>query len=325
MKKFLISEEEKNNILSMHKALIKEQVQVATTSSLDILRKAIKGGCLRNGQLVQSKVDPSKYIYRAKTDNGTDIDFFGDMTYKLRADGKTGKWKLCPGALQLDTNAAATAATAAANAADTTLLQQEGGWKKREDITDTNANVNNLQMYQRKEVNGVTLYRRVSGAGIAGGLDTRQQGVITKWQAQGAKLEKELDAEQSQTWTKKLVSPKSDGLFSEDFYMYFPPNTVNNAAITTAFQAAYNDQTPKSKSDCKQSIEMYYMAFKTKAKMEPNQIESMKEKVQACVNQFDGKWGVGAFTKIDDYVDILRGRKPGGPSTYGDSSKWKLK
>jgi hypothetical protein len=247
------------------------------------------------------------------------------MTYKLRADGKTGKWKLCPGALQLDTDAAATAATAAANAADTTLLQKEGDWKKREDITDTNANVNNLQMYQRKEVNGVTLYRRVSGAGIAGGLDKRQQDVITKWQKQGnAKLENEVDAEQAKSWTRKLVSPKSEGLFSEDFYMYFPPNTVNNADITKAFQAAYNDQKPKSKSDCKTAIEAYYMAYKTKAKMEPNQIESMKEKVQACSNQFEGKWG-GVFSKIDVYVDILRGVKPGGPSTYGDSSKWKLK
>jgi hypothetical protein len=205
------------------------------------------------------------------------------------------------------------------------LTQKEGGWKKRGDITDTDANVNNPQMYEKQVVNGETLYRRISGKGIAGALDKRQQDVVTKWEAQGAKLEKDVDAEQAKTWSRKLVSPKSDGLFSEDFYMYFPPNTVNNAAILTAFKGAVTDQTANSKSDCKTAIEAYYMAFKVKAKIEPNTMDAMKEKVQACANQFDGKWGVGAFTKIDDYVDILRGVERGGPSSYGDDAQWRLK
>jgi hypothetical protein len=204
------------------------------------------------------------------------------------------------------------------------LTQKEGGWKERKDITDTDANVNNPQMYEKQVVDGKTLYRRISGKGITGALDKRQQEVVTKWVAQGAQLEKDVDAEQAKTWTRKLVSPKSDGLFSEDFYMYFPPDTVNNADITTAFQDAVKDQTPESKSDCKTAIEAYYTAFKTKKRIEPNTLNAMKEKVQACANQFDGKWGIGAFTKIDDYVDILRGVKSGGPSRRGEDAKWRL-
>jgi len=49
----------------------------------------------------------------------------------------------------------------------------------------------------------------------------------------------------------------------------------------------------------------------------------MKEKVQACANEFNGKWG-GVLSNIDNYVDILRGVKEGGPTSYGDDSKWRL-
>jgi UDP-N-acetylmuramyl pentapeptide synthase len=79
-----------------------------------------------------------------------------------------------------------------------------------------------------------------------------------KYEKIKGKLEKDVDAEQVKTWTRKLISPKSENLFSEDFYMYFPPNTVNNAAILTAFKAAVTDQTANSKSDCKEAIEAYY-------------------------------------------------------------------
>jgi hypothetical protein len=205
------------------------------------------------------------------------------------------------------------------------LTQKEGEWKERKDITDTDSNIENPQMYEKKVVNGVTLYRRISGKGIAGALDSRQQAVVNKWIAQGAKLEKDVDAEQAKTWTRKLVSPKSEGLFSEDFYMYFPPTTITNAEITTAFQKAVQEQTPESPKDCKETIEAYYSAFKKKKRIEPNMLNAMREKVQACKNEYYGSWG--AFrggNKIDEYLDMLSGVKSGGPSSYGDDSKWRL-
>jgi hypothetical protein len=342
--KIRIDKDEIKSILEMHynekkgKSTIVEQTKptvVPADPNLTKLREAIKAGCLTNGKLQRKKSTGQIFYRRPSTKTPTlTVDFFGDMTYKLSDGSKNGQWQ-CP---EIAAQAAAAQAQAAASQAQALaadekakkdkvnigLTQQEGGWKKREDITDTDANVNNPQMYEQRVVNGVTLYRRVSGKGITGTLDERQKAVVDKWIAQGAKLEKDLDAEQAQTWTKKVVSPKSDGLFSEDLIMYFPPNTVNNASIDTAFQAAVADQTPQSKSDCKGAIEAYYMAYKTKKKIEPNTLNAMKEKVQACANQFDGKWGIGAFTKIDDYVDILRGVRPGGPSSYGESSKWKL-
>lgn len=344
--KFIIEKNEANRILSMHQSL-KEQTNPpaavppaevppaapATPPKPKTVQEQLQGfvddGCVKNGVVVpmNPKNEKNKQfaIKQESTKNlGKFRYFFVDFTYgAVGADGTfqmaTNKWE-CNVA-----NMAANKATATQAQTNLTLTKKEGNWKERGNITDTDANVNNTQMYQKQVVNGVTLYRRISGMGIAGSLDTRQKAVIDKWVAMGAMFEDKVDAEQSKIWTRKLVSPKSDGLFSEDFYMYLPPNTVNKDEITTAFQSAVTDQTPKSKSDCKTAIEAYYMAFKTKKRIEPNTLTAMKEKVQACINQFNGQWGIGAFTKVDDYANILRGVKPGGPSSYGGDSQWRLK
>lgn len=351
MNKFNLQESEKNRILLMHR-VIKEQfagridpeslespatpvtpatpatpTTPATSTSPDVpksikdqLEVFITNGCVKNGNVVKmTSTNPQKEFAIKQESTKTPGKFryfFIDNTVGM--NDETGKFQILPNKWACNTKAVEAAKT---NIDRTT---QEGGWKLRKDITDTDANVNNPQMYEKQVVDGKTLYRRISGKGITGALDKRQQEVVTKWVAQGAQLEKDVDAEQAKTWTRKLVSPKSDGLFSEDFYMYFPPDTVNNADITTAFQDAVKDQTPESKSDCKTAIEAYYTAFKTKKRIEPNTLNAMKEKVQACANQFDGKWGIGAFTKIDDYVDILRGVKSGGPSRRGEDAKWRL-
>jgi hypothetical protein len=181
-------------------------------------------------------------------------------------------------------------------------------------------------MYEKKIVDGVTLYRRTSGRGITSGLDKRQQEVISQFKEKGAKLENEVTALEAKAWTRKLVSPKSDGLFSEDLFMYFPPNTITNAEITTLFTNAVNDQTPQDSSDCKTSIEAYYMAFKKKKVFTDDVLSAMKEKVQACKNEYYGSWGTfGGGKTIDGYLDMLSGKAPGGPSSYGEDSKWRLK
>jgi hypothetical protein len=344
---FQITEQEKKEILEQHnffkralqsksevkRLMVNEQAAPTSGGGVEFLKAARDKGCkIAKGAVLKSAPGKPTILYK-KADYNSDNGFFkiGDelyikdnFTFDVVTTDENGQrtmtytnrtWN-CPELTkpfedQVNANIDRT--------------KQEGDWKKREDITDTDANVNNPQMYQKQVVNGVTLYRRVSGKGITAALDKRQQDVVDKWLAQGAELEKDVDAEQAKTWTRKLVSPKSEGLFSEDFYMYFPPNTVNNAAILTAFKAAVTDQTANSKSDCKEAIEAYYTAFKIKAKIEPNTMDSMKEKVQACIYQFNGNWGAGAFTKIDDYVDILTGVKSGGPSSYGPDAKWRLK
>lgn len=331
MKNNLISESEVKKILSMHKSL-KEQdekkISLDVTSDLVKLRKAITAGCLKSGKIL-TNANQSKYVYRATSKTGKTVDFTADMNYKFKDGSKSGKWK-CDEIAQMAASAAQTAAQVAqqqaANAADTSLVQQEGGWQEAKDIKTTRENLENPLMFEKKVVNGVTLYRSVPGSGITGGLTPDQTKTIEKWKAQGAKLRKELDPEEAKTWSSRVVSPASEGYFSQDLVMYFPPENVvgaNGSSIEAQFNSSVSSQTPSSKRDCRDTIEAYYKAYVTKKRIQPNSFEPMKEKVQACANEFNGKWG-GVLSKIDNYVDILRGVKEGGPTSYGSDSKWRI-
>jgi hypothetical protein len=327
MRKNFISESEVKEILSMHKSL-KEQdekkLSTDVTSDLVKLRKAIEAGCLKNGKLL-TNANQTKYVYRATTKSGKTVDFTADMNYAFGDGSKTGKWK-CDKIAQMAAADAKTAQELAAAAADTTLVQQEGGWQEAKNIKTTRENLENPLMFEKKVVNGVTLYRSIPEKGITGGQTEDQKKIIEKWTNKGAKLRKDLDPEEAKTWTSRVVSPASEGYFSQDLIMFFPPENVigsQGGNLEKEFNKAITNQTPASKKDCKNTIEAYYKAFKTKKRIEPNTFEPMKEKVQACVNEYDGKWG-GILSSIDEYVDILRGVKDGGPSSYGADSKWRL-
>lgn len=323
MKNNLISESEVKEILSMHK-LLKEQdekkISTDVTSDLVQLRKAIDAKCLKNGKLLTNP-NQTKYVYRATTKSGKTVDFMADMTYKFSDGSKTGKWK-CDEIAQMAAAATATAAANTANVADIELMKKEGGWLEAKEIKTTRENLENPSMFEKKVINGVTLYRSVASSGITSGLTDEQIKVIKKYTDLGGKLRKDLDAEEAQTWSSRTVYP-AGSLFSQDLVMFFPPSNVRGAEggnVESQFNKAISNQTPSSKSDCRDTINAYYEAWRTKKRIEPNTFLPMKEKVQACANEFQGKWG-GVLSRIDNYVDVLRGDKEGGPLS---DSKWRI-
>jgi hypothetical protein len=342
--KININEEEVRHILKMHSKerektfLLKED----NASDIEKLRIAMASGCVNKGGNLYTRKDNGRAIYRVKSlsDPTKQIDFYADLTYVFVDGSKSGRWRCAAIATTLDKKesdkaAAETAKIAqVATDANITNLKTEGGWKTYEELisTDTKENIENPVMYEKKISDGRTLYRRTSGSGITDGLDERQKVVIDKFKAVGAKLEKDVDALQAKTWTRKLVSPKGDGLFVQDLYMYFPPTAITDTQITNAFNQSLKDQTPENDDDCKMSIEAYYTAFKKKKKLTDDQFSSMKDKVQACKNEFYGDWkGLfgGGGKKYDEYLDVLSGVRNGkdgtqSPRTYGDTSKWKL-
>jgi len=323
MKNNLISESEVKEILLMHKSL-KEQdekkISLDVTSDLVKLRKAITAGCLKGGKIL-TNADQTKYVYRATSKSGKTVDFTADMNYKFGDGSKSGKWK-CDEIGKIEQQQAASAQQQVANAADTALVQQEGGWKEAKDIKTTRENLENPKLFEKKVVNGVTLYRSVISSGVTAGLTPEQIKVIEKYTKLGGKLRKDLDAEEAQTWSSKVVYPAGT-LFAEDLVMFFPPSNAVGADggnIEQQFNSAISNQTPRSKKDCRDTIEAYYEAWRTKKRVEPNTLLPMKEKVQACANQFEGKWG-GVLSRIDNYVEILRGDREGGPLS---DSRWRI-
>ena len=321
-----ITQTDKESILEMHskmkKPLISEQVDTDLKTKLN---KILTDGCVKNGKIVSLQTTNPALQFAIKQESSKTP---GKFRYFF-ADGRAGmfdenkKFKFLPGKLDCtEVQQAAAAATTAANVADTALVQQEGGWKEAKDIKTTRENLENPKLFEKKIVNGVTLYRSVISSGVTAGLTDEQIKVIKKYTDLGGKLRKDLDAEEAQTWTSKVVYPAGT-LFSEDLVMFFPPSNAIGADggnVEQQFTNAISNQTPTSKRDCKDTIEAYYEAWRTKKRIEPNTLLPMKEKVQACANEFQGKWG-GVLSRIDNYVDILRGDKEGGPLS---DSKWRI-
>lgn len=340
-----VSEFEKKEILKKHgfikdvlerksKKLVQEQEIPNIGGGVEFLKAARDKGCkiAKGGVLKSAPGKPTVLYKKADYDSpngyfkvGDELYIKDDFTFDVITTDANGqktltftnrKWN-CP---------ALTAPIEQQVKTDIQRTEQEGEWKKREDIQDTDANVENPQMYEKQVVKGQTLYRRISGKGIGAGLDKRQQDVIAKYKKMGGKLEKEVSELESKTWTKKLVSPKTDRLFSEDLYMYFPPDTITNTTITQEFQKAVTSQTPTDSKDCKSAVESYYMAFKKKKVITPDLLDAMKEKVQACKNQYYKDWGglLSGGGKLDNMLDVMSGVVSGGPSAYDEDSKWRL-
>jgi hypothetical protein len=325
MNKFIIEESEKNRILGMHKSLMYEQV----TSLKDKLQKFIDDGCFGTANVkvvpmtatnpdkqfaikVESTSNPGKFRY-----------YFLDYSVGEVQNGKftflEKQWECDP----------ANIANKTANKDELEKVKKEGGWSTLDELVtagDTRANIVNPEMYEKKTVAGVDLYRRKASSGISDALTPDQKKIIDKWKQKGYKFKDELDGEELKTWVSQTVSTKSEGFFPQDLVMYYDPKVNTDVAITQAFTDAVESQTPTDKEDCKKAIEAYYMAFKKKKRIEPNMINAMKEKVMACKNEYYGEWGVlGGGSKTDEYVDMLMGKKSGGPSSYGDDSIWRIK
>jgi hypothetical protein len=200
----------------------------------------------------------------------------------------------------------------------------EGDWKTKEDVLkiDTEKNISDPEMYDTTVVNGVTLYRNKSGAGIQTALTDRGKQIFEKYKDNGGLTEQEVDPEQAQTWVKVKIGSKPD--FSADFYMYFNPEiTIRDPNIAAAIQASVEETIPTDKKDCKKRIENYYTNYIKKRMMEPNQLSALKYKVQACKNEFYQDWGFLGSRKIDKMLDFMSGGI-GGPSRRGDGAKWRL-
>lgn len=89
------------------------------------------------------------------------------------------------------------------------------------------------------------------------------------------------------------------------------------------------DNQSINKSVCRKNIRDFYTSFQQKNSIvvDPTTIAQAKRVVQACKDQHYGKFGVlgRGGQNIDNMLDILSGRKEGGPLTQGSDSMWRIK
>lgn len=341
---FEANEQEKKEILEQHnlfkkalqskvtKLMVNEQA-TPTGGGVEFLKAARDKGCkIAVGGVIKSAPGKPSVLYKvADYDSangyfkkGDELYIKDDFTFDvvsadasgnktLSASGK--KWA-CP---------ALTKPVEDQVKGNIEKTKKEGDWKTKEEVLkfDTEQNIADPQMYDTTVVNGVTLYRNKSGAGIQTALTERGQQIFNAYKANGGLTEKQVDPEKAQTWVKVKIGSKPD--FSADFYMYFDPSqTVRDPKIAAEIQKSVESTIPTDKKDCKTNIENYYTNYKKKRMMEPNQLAALKYKVQACKNEFYNDWGFLGGGKMDKILDIMSGGI-GGPSKMGEDAQWRLK
>lgn len=342
MKKFLIEETEKSRILEMHKSLMNEQTDSNNTSIKDQLQSFIDQGCFPSGtpKVVTMKSTNPQKTFAIKVEStktpGKFRYFFIDNTVGQKENETftmlTSKWSCDTNKIQKDKEK--NDATLSASTENLNRIKKEGNWSTKEELIasgETEQNIANPAMYEKMMVGNVTIYRNKSLSGIGSGLTASQKSVISDWGNKGYKLRNELTPEEAKTFKSKVVSPASDGIFSQDLIMYFDPNAVQGVksgetkvSITTVIQNAVESRIPTDKKDCKQTIEAYYISWKKKRPLAPNEFNALKEKAQACKNEFYGDWGPIGGGKVDNIIDIMTGVKMGGPTANDKDSVWRL-
>jgi hypothetical protein len=347
MRKFLIEESEKTKILSMHKALMKEQklseeieeqeVKGGINSEEDILRKALKAGCLKNGKLLTNS-NRSKFVYRATTKSGKEVDFMADMSYKFKDGSKSGKWA-CP---EMASQAAAEVAavqTAAQTTSDNNskiATMKKQGYKTLDELRKEGVDLTTLdKVYDTQVIGNVTLYRPKGSSTTftpqtsTADFNKDQLSFVSTFEKKGYKLNPSR-IEQStlvKVTDKELGAPAD--LFPNGLVMWYNPNTQDDIKRNEGSVLA--DVLTNQSIDrqaCRKNVTDYFETFRRKNSIviDPATINKAKRIVQACKDEHYGKWGIaGGGNKLDNYLDILSGNKEGGPTSYGDDSIWRIK
>ena len=306
MKKLELDIREKKRILSLHKKMIQEQTAVSAQQPVGItpsqiagdttpsgpdpnnpdllkIREYIKIGCLSNGEILANK-DYTKYIYRKKSDNVT-YDFYADNTYKA-SNGKSG---------QYNCNEAQEKFSAAE--ADFKTENIRSKWIPANETGATQEELNNPNMWESKVINGVKYYRSKVSSDIVGGSTENQKAIINSWTRSGFwKTANQLDASELQVAYKILASPKSDGIFNNDFYVYVKQDDINNVL---------------NQNTCNKLITQFFDDWDKNIRKENSVFAAEKLKVERCATMFKNRkiFGIG---KTDDNLKVLNGEARGG-------------
>lgn len=336
MKQFITENSEKENILSMHKALMKEQTRA--TGELDenerILRKAMTAGCLKNGSLKRQKSTGKIYFKKESAKQpGKFVRFFADMSYEFEDGSKKGKWA-CP---QLANAAAAevvTQQTAADNESKIATMKKQG-YKTLDELRKEGVDLTTLdKVYKKVTIGNVDLYISAGDTNVTQNLSTAsfnqdQNAFIDAFVAKGYKLNPtRLEQANLVKVTDKELGAPAD-LFPNGLVMWYNPNAQDDIKRNqgSVLSDVLSNQSINRQA-CRKNVTDYFETFKRKNSIviDPATITKAKRVVQACKDEHYGKWGIaGGGNRLDNYLDILSGNKEGGPSSYGDDSIWRIK
>ena len=333
MRKFLIEESEKTQILIMHKSLY-EQADDKPMTDEQKLRNAISVGCLKNGSLKRQKSTGRIYYKKESVKQvGKMIKFFPDMTYEFEDGSNKGKWK-CP---QLATAAMdqATSQQSAADIESKIATEIKKGWKKLETLRSEGVDLTTLdKVFDKQVIGNVTLFRpKGSSTTFTSGTSTadfnnNQQSFVDTFIAKGYKLNPtRLEQNSLVKVTGEQLGAPAD-LFPNGLVMWYNPNqqsTIRGGESNILGDILDNQSV--NRNACRKNVEDFYELYRRRnsTQADPATVDRARRVVQACRDEHYGQWGVTGGKKFDEMLDILSGRKEGGPLTTGASSIFRIK
>lgn len=333
MRKFLIEESEKTQILIMHKSLY-EQADDKPMTDEQKLRNAISVGCLKNGSLKRQKSTGRIYYKKESVKQvGKMIKFFPDMTYEFEDGSNKGKWK-CP---QLATAAMdqATSQQSAVDIESKIATEIKKGWKKLETLRSEGVDLTTLdKVFDKQVIGNVTLFRpKGSSTTFTSGTSTadfnnNQQSFVDTFIAKGYKLNPtRLEQNSLVKVTGEQLGAPAD-LFPNGLVMWYNPNqqsTIRGGESNILGDILDNQSV--NRNACRKNVEDFYELYRRRnsTQADPATVDRARRVVQACRDEHYGQWGVTGGKKFDEMLDILSGRKEGGPLTTGASSIFRIK
>jgi hypothetical protein len=139
-----------------------------------------------------------------------------------------------------------------------------------------------------------------------------QKSFIESWKSKhpGAKFQDELRDEELNKYTKQLVSPKSDRIFTEDLFMWLPPANLKTGDAITQFKQQAAAQQPTDNKGCKDAVKTFYTEYKNQSVIDPSVVLALNKQVKACRTRYYKKWGtlqglLGGGNKLDDMLEEL--------------------
>jgi hypothetical protein len=343
MKKFLIEESEKTQILMMHKSLFEQaddkpitddQADEKPITDEQKLRNAISVGCLKNGSLKRQKSTGRIYYKKESVKQaGKMVRFFPNMTYEFEDGSSKGKWS-CP---QLAAAAATAAVTATQQAEIDSKIATEmkKGWKKLETLKAEGVDLTTLdKVFDKQVIGNVALFRpKGSSTTFTSGTSTAdfnndQQSFVDTFTAKGYKLNPtRLEQNSLVKVTGEQLGAPAD-LFPNGLVMWYDPNQQSSIrGGENSILSDILDNQSINRTTCRKNVKDFFELYRRRnsAQVDPATVDRAKRIVQACRDEHYGKWGVAGGKNVDEMLDILSGRKEGGPLSTGPTAIFRIK
>lgn len=332
MKQFLVNESERIEILNRHRSLLNEQ----TVTDRQRLEAGHKAGCfgtypvpnsqtglLASGQAVFSKPSKSKPGELVRFLPNNTYYFYNPTTKQSTQAFKNPN--ACPAMENLGkpTEDQVNNDYLIKLAKDAGFLELAELRAKGEKQTDE---INNPAVWEKKGPYGnVVLYKKIGTT--SGGMnqtDAQRSAWIDKLSQLGYEVNPE-NTEKEGMIPVRLYGQKIPGLpetlFDADQIVY-----IRKGQTTGSRLAQSEKEQDVDRKTCKDRIENFYNRFlysKGRPITDITTLNIAKDEAQFCKNKYEGKWGIGGG-KFDEMIQLLSGRRTGGPSSSGNDSIFRL-